>query len=146
MDYKTYLCNKCKKRKRFNAFSKNPQNKKRDCRQYTCRACTSKYDAKHYEKFSTRVKLGHLKYYYGITFEQYKTMFEKQGGKCMICLAQKEMWRGERGLGKNYCLYVDHDHATKKVRGLLCSKCNFGLGQFQDNPDLIKRAYAYLKV
>jgi hypothetical protein len=41
--------------------------------------------------------------------------------------------------------YVDHDHTTLKVRGLLCLTCNAGIGMLQDNPDLLERAVQYLR-
>ncbi len=40
---------------------------------------------------------------------------------------------------------VDHDHKTKKIREMLCSRCNGALGQFLDNIDLLKKAIKYLK-
>jgi len=42
-------------------------------------------------------------------------------------------------------LAVDHDHKNGEVRGLLCHRCNVGLGNFQDNPELLLKAYKYLK-
>ena len=64
-------------------------------------------------------------------------MFEEQEGRCAICNRAPEGSRYE-------CLYVDHDHATKKVRGLLCMECNFGLGKFGDSIDTVSSALAYL--
>ena len=76
-----------------------------------------------------------LKRRYGITLEQYEAMLESQNGKCAIC-------KGDCLTGRN--LAVDHDHETGKVRGLLCSKCNQGLGQL-NNIELLQRAIDYLK-
>jgi len=63
----------------------------------------------------------------------YAEMFERQNGLCGIC--HKSM---ERPL-------LDHNHISMEVRGLLCSKCNVGLGQFDDDPELISAALNYLK-
>lgn len=50
----------------------------------------------------------------------------------------------QRGWAKQL-LDVDHDHETGEIRGLLCSRCNGGLGLFCDNPSLLKKAIAYLE-
>lgn len=61
----------------------------------------------------------------------------KQNGRCEICGCY------EIELNKSLC--VDHNHKTKKLRGLLCDKCNRGLGFFDDNPDLCREASKYLR-
>jgi hypothetical protein len=71
---------------------------------------------------------------YGITAAEYNRMLDAQGGVCLIC--------------KRSCsnrLALDHYHATGRVRGLLCVKCNCGLGNFCDNPDLLRAAIRYLE-
>jgi hypothetical protein len=72
---------------------------------------------------------------YGLTKEQYLELFVKQDNKCSIC---KEEFREELKA------MVDHDHLTNKIRGLLCSKCNSGLGMFRDNKDILLSAINYL--
>jgi hypothetical protein len=72
---------------------------------------------------------------YGITFEDYTAMLAQQGGGCAIC-------GGVNADGR--VLHVDHHHGTGAVRGLLCQKCNHGIGLFRDTPDLLTRAIAYL--
>ena len=77
----------------------------------------------------------HLKQTYGLTLEQYDEMLEQQGEVCAIC--------GEANLdGKR--LYVDHNHETGKVRGLLCLKCNNRLGVLE-NKDWRSLAEEYLQ-
>lgn len=72
-----------------------------------------------------------LKHRYGITLEIYEQMKLQQNGLCKICNRNKE-------------LVVDHCHKTGKVRGLLCGKCNKGLGHFFDNKNYLKQAINYL--
>jgi hypothetical protein len=74
---------------------------------------------------------------YGVTQEEYDLLFKKQKGCCKICGTKKP------GHRKNFC--VDHDHETGKVRGLLCSRCNFGIGLFDDDVGVLKKAIRYLE-
>lgn len=77
-----------------------------------------------------------LKNKYGLTLEQYNDLFNKQNGCCAICgVHQKEL---------KLPLCVDHCHNTNNIRGLLCSKCNSGLGFFKDNVLFLKSAIKYL--
>ncbi len=78
-----------------------------------------------------------LKRQYGITPEQYQAMLTAQGGGCGIC--------GVTGTESSRALCVDHDHATAKVRGLLCSDCNVALGRFKDNVASLLAAERYLQ-
>lgn len=70
---------------------------------------------------------------YGITLEQYKTMLLLQKGLCAIC--KSLMIRPG----------IDHCHKTKKVRGLLCSNCNLGIGIFKDSVQIMESAIEYIK-
>jgi hypothetical protein len=83
-----------------------------------------------------------LKKRYGITFEEYSGLFIEQGGKCAICEFQEQ--EHDPRTGKKKLLAVDHDHITGKIRGLLCSKCNRGIGLFYDNVERMKRAIDYI--
>lgn len=69
---------------------------------------------------------------FGITLQQLEKMSAEQGSKCAIC----------RGDG---VLAVDHCHSTGKVRGLLCGKCNKGLGLLGDTAEGLKNALRYLE-
>ncbi len=74
---------------------------------------------------------------YGVTLAEYDAMLEAQGGACAICGKAP----GEEGRR----LAVDHDHETGEVRGLLCGKCNQGIGCLQDSAELARRAMMYLQ-
>lgn len=81
-----------------------------------------------------------LKRKYGITLEQYESMFAAQLGKCAICKRSEGT-----GVDKRVFLHVDHCHETQKVRGLLCSQCNRGIGFLKDSIHQLEAAIAYLK-
>lgn len=75
---------------------------------------------------------------YSISVEQYDRMLAEQSGHCAICNSVEPGGKG--------AWHIDHDHATGKVRGLLCNRCNAGLGYFRDNMANLERAIAYLEV
>ena len=85
-----------------------------------------------------------LKNIYGITVDDYYRMLENQGGGCAICGTFVPSQR-KRKFIKTEMFFVDHCHSTGKVRGLLCAKCNRGLGYFEDNPSRLEMAAVYLK-
>ena len=72
---------------------------------------------------------------YGITPEEWTAMVARQRGACPICWCALADARAS----------VDHDHGTGKVRGILCSNCNVGIGYFKDDPALLASAIEYLK-
>ena len=76
---------------------------------------------------------------YGISRQNYENLLEKQGDSCAICKTMDVQRKGHT------YFHVDHDHATGKVRGLLCDLCNRGLGYFKDDPYLMSKGVAYLE-
>ena len=73
---------------------------------------------------------------YGLSVDEYHSLLIKANNCCTIC---------GKGNSKKR-LSVDHDHSTGKVRGMLCDKCNRGLGHFNDDPKLLQKAVKYLMV
>ena len=86
------------------------------------------------DKYKTNARQCRLKKY-GITSEEYQSLYKLQGGVCAIC------FRPPNGR----MLSVDHDHETKKIRGLLCDNCNHGIGVFKEDLTVFYSAIAYLK-
>lgn len=68
--------------------------------------------------------------------DDFDSLMEAQGGVCAICGAPPK---------PNRRLSIDHDHDTAKVRGLLCTACNWALGRFRDDPVRFDRAAEYLR-
>jgi predicted nucleic acid-binding Zn-ribbon protein len=77
---------------------------------------------------------------YGITLEQYEEILTIQGGKCAIC-GRSEPGKSE---SKQAFFCVDHCHETGKVRGVICRRCNIGIGHLMDSVDLLSKAIFYL--
>ncbi len=101
-------------------------------------ACATKEKRKQYlsgyrRREKVRINGHRLKYRYGITLAQYEAMWSKQDGKCAIC---------EENFDKTP--HVDHCHKSKFVRGLLCDRCNRGIGYFRENQSFLVSAAKYL--
>jgi hypothetical protein len=106
------------------------------------------YYAEWYKNNKVSCRESQLKYKFGITLAEYNDMAESQGGVCAICGGVNDTRRkGTNNNGKDVkmSLAVDHNHKTGKVRGLLCGKCNISLGNFKDNPALLRKAIRYLE-
>jgi len=71
---------------------------------------------------------------HGITVAEFDAMFAHQHGACGIC---ERPFQGTP--------HIDHDHTTRRVRGLLCNKCNLGLGYYNDDPAFLRNAARYLE-
>ena len=82
---------------------------------------------------------------YGVTQEQIERMIAEQGGVCAVC---PEPIIGESVTAAGRILpraYVDHNHVDGSIRGMLCMRCNSGLGLFRETPELLEAAASYLR-
>jgi hypothetical protein len=115
----------------YNEAHKTALNKRRRERMAT--------DPEHRERCLARrrgepARRSQLKLYYGLSLEEYNALLTLQNGACAIC---------EEKSDRTLC--VDHCHLTRLVRGLLCRRCNLGLGYFRDHPMLLLKAIFYLQ-
>lgn len=104
-----------------------------------CKECSAKYGKKKYGKPYDKKRWeewGRERYYllkkYGLTQKEVDAMKEEQQHRCRVC-------------GEKAPLVIDHDHNTGKIRGMLCTPCNQGLGFLQDNVNTLKAAIFYLE-
>jgi len=149
-------CGKCKTEKPRADFGKNRSAS--DGLAHWCRVCHNAYqknryatDPGHRERVKKAARRwdaenGGQHFRHGLTKEELAELQKRHGNVCCIC---------QKPCNTQEVLSVDHDHSCcthrnkscgKCVRGLLCFKCNTGLGRFNDDPDLLQRAITYLRV
>jgi len=155
-------CSKCGESKPLEEFYKASTSK--DGRRGDCKTCFSKRSAEWYVKnrdhvidrvkrwqaenpdrvLATRQRRvrdparerdQHLRRTFGISLEEYDGSLSSQDGRCAVCCEPP---------ANGASLHVDHDHESGAIRGLLCFRCNGGLGQFFENHDRLLRAAEYV--
>lgn len=155
-------CTKCLEDKPRSEFYKN--NSAKDGLRPQCKSCTQSHNKRYYLENKGEMNEYSKRYYlknkdrigedelaarrredrYKMSSEQYQKLLEDQNYACAIC--GKANANGRK-------LYVDHDHSCcfgskscgKCIRGLLCHKCNSGLGHFDDSVESMNKATEYIK-
>jgi len=123
----TYFTGKpCKRGHLSVRFTKNNQ----------CKECLQEYAKQH----QTRL---HLKKRFDLTEKEYELMLEAQNGVCAICKEEEKIIDGQSK--KKKPLSVDHCHNTGRIRGLLCTACNTGIGLLRHEPYILKAAAEYCR-
>ncbi len=130
------LCVRCNTERPFTDFSKDKNRK--DGYYVYCKICMRVWSREFRLKNPRSSKHSEIKYKYGISLEEYNLKLISQGNCCAICGTDKPG-------GGHENLYVDHDHNTGKVRGLLCRSCNLMLGYAFDKIDTLESGIAYIK-
>lgn len=115
-------CIDCKDYKPLSEFYNNKSGKTS-----ICKSCSNNRSEEYHKKIYRYKK-------YGITKKLFDELLLKQNNTCAIC---KKSFNND--------IHIDHDHSSNKVRGILCAKCNKGLGQFNDNIQCLTNAIIYLK-
>lgn len=98
---------------------------------------TKKYYRENREKIKVRRRNAHLLEKFKISASDYDNMLREQGGGCAVCGSERKK--------NGSSLQVDHSHETGAIRGILCYRCNIGLGYFKDNIILLEKAKNYLQ-
>ena len=128
------VCTKCKKPKQAKKFIPRPGYQ--DGLQSVCRDCLADYK-KYWQKTDKgrwSMYFTFIKRAYNLSKEDYEKLAAKAKGCCQIC-----------GKKSKRRLDVDHDHVTKRVRGLLCNSCNIGIGKLKHSVEILEAAIQYLK-
>lgn len=142
MDKLSKKCNFCKKNLELNMFHKNGTSIRSECK-YCINQKRKEYRLKNRDIVNQRqrnytrnnpdkIRNMSLKKLYAISLKEKQKMEKDQGYCCAICKQRKP-------------LFVDHNHDSNFIRGLLCSNCNLGLGQFKDSKRRLYNALKYLE-
>lgn len=124
----TFKCKNCEEVKLSNEFYYKRDYGKVKINTSKCKSCQQLY-----QRFKT----------FGITEDQYNVLLKNQNNSCAICNITEESYRIVHK--RNNVFAIDHCHLTGNIRGLLCSKCNTGIGQFDDSIENLFKAIYYLK-
>jgi hypothetical protein len=137
------MCTVCKVAKPFEEFydgykakkqrdvvnKKYPHSRCKDCDH----ARVKVYHKNNRAKVTKQQLISHRRREYGLTEEEYNNMVLSQNNMCSICNKPSDR-----------TLHIDHNHVTGRVRGLLCSNCNLGIGLLQEDLIILNRAIEYL--
>lgn len=80
---------------------------------------------------------------FGSTLEEFNAKLKSQNNVCAICLRPEVAIDPRTGKIKD--LAVDHNHTTKQNRGLLCWRCNTGIGKLRDSEEIVMNALKYIR-
>lgn len=131
-------CMRCGTVKPANEMSRGHRGLCRDCwntwqREYRAKRKAEGHDVNRATELRAR---------YGMTLTQYAELLASQNGCCAICASTEAMVNPTK---RKYSLAVDHDESTGRVRGILCTNCNQGLGKFKHDVKLFAAAIEYLQ-
>jgi hypothetical protein len=154
------LCKPCYDKKRFGPTRRDklgiaktdcvqcgkPKHRRKNGKLSTyCRPCMNIHDRiwakRHPDRWRAHQRNARFKREFGINLEQFNSMVAAQENRCAICLCELSTLV-ELSANK---AHVDHDHRTLKVRGILCTMCNWLLGQARENEDTLLAAITYLR-
>ena len=137
----TKWCSQCQSYVPLDNFHKDSSNKYGLA--YWCKPCAITSSRKNHKRrikeesaYKEAKRNAYFKLKYGMTLEQRTDLLGKQNNACAIC--------GVKLSESGTHTHVDHCHTTGKVRAILCTNCNRGLGHFQDNPELLLKAADYI--
>jgi len=140
------LCNDAAKNRKMKAIARREHGLDNTymagCRCELCREAHNQF----YREYRSKkgfdyVRGSNLRSTFGITLQDYEGLKAAQQGRCAIC-GGHETVKHQRGLVNQ--LVVDHDHTTKKIRGLLCSNCNRAIGLLKEDVVVLHNAAKYL--
>ena len=132
-------CRRCREQKPLSMFGALESST--DGLRGVCKSCRNEQTKRRYEENPELSRWRIVRHRYGIEKSDYLELLETQNGVCAICGSEGTVRKGK---GERYPLHIDHDHETGEIRGLLCYRCNNGIGLLSE-PDALRAAADYLE-
>jgi len=129
------VCTNCNELKPLSEYHKNGKRSGQVKEDAQCKECASSRRKQYRLNNKEKIRAENKRRNPGWDIDRYNEYLELQEGKCAICNTT------EPGLSDWCC---DHCHNSDRPRGLLCVRCNAGLGYFKDNPEYLQSAIDYL--
>jgi hypothetical protein len=107
----------------------NLRNRNGSSRKSECKPC----EYQRTKRYRLKNPIQHRATVYKITKEKLQELLNRSAGQCEIC--RREYTKP----------YIDHDHITGEVRGVLCLQCNMAIGLMLDDPDIFRWAVEYIE-
>lgn len=101
-----------------------------------------KYRRAHHTKLKSYDRARYYRRTHKLEIAQAEELLRAQNGICVLCGLQLKLF-GTRHSPSSAC--VDHDHATGRMRSILCRACNTGLGLFRESSALLRKAASYIE-
>lgn len=100
------------------------------------RLAHNEYRREKYRNKTKQEKVAYNLVKYRLSLPEFNELLKKQKNRCAICRIRFDVTKHR---------HVDHNHKTKKIRGILCRSCNLMIGQSKDNPKTLRKAAIYLE-
>ena len=136
MSEETKYCNQCGETKPLSDFYKRTSRRDGAGIVSECKACCRARSNRRYRQNPDEINDRRAAKTYGTTYEHIQQMRAEANGICQCC--------HRPGEGQFKRLVIDHDHATGKIRGLICHKCNTVLGAVNDDPQTLRNLARFL--
>lgn len=128
----TRLCRTCLTQKSETDFYRGHRTRCRACDRRAVRERAHRLKEADPEGWARRQRRYYIRNRYRVDPDWFLAQEAAQGGRCAICARRAK-------------LALDHDHDSGRARGLICRSCNFGLGNFRDNPAALRAAASYVE-
>lgn len=140
------VCTECNTKYRLTKRKENPEKDKQNQKVWVSN--NRQYVNNNWKNYrllnKDKWKSVHLKRNFNMSLTEFQKILTDQNHLCAICKNPESIIDKRNNVKRS--LSVDHDHNTGKIRGLLCTNCNQGIGKLKDDPNILREAANYIEL